>query len=227
MGDGLQRRQQSPHVALQADEHVLALVLQDAQSLHRRGEQEGRRGGGETVPGAGQSLVIHDLPGADAAPSDGRQGAVHGHGDDVYVRDLHPVVLRHPAARVPDGAEGERLVQDDAVEVLVLELHDLREGAQLARAVEEALGDDEAALLQRVALVLPVVLRDRLQDVRQVLGVVVLEVVHGASGQVDPGADGLAAGLVHDQQVPLLRVGGDAGRHRRRPVRVTNSLLYK
>jgi hypothetical protein len=71
--------------------------------------------------GGGGDLIVDHKRAARTEASDGAEGGFHGANNNVDVVDVHPRVLRQPAARGAQDTKGHRLLKDEADLVLVFE----------------------------------------------------------------------------------------------------------
>mmetsp|Transcript_11490 Transcript_11490/g.37655 ORF Transcript_11490/g.37655 Transcript_11490/m.37655 type:complete len:401 (-) Transcript_11490:452-1654(-) len=215
---GLGRREDEDELRLEAPrvlpEPRERRVLGDERERREpRGAVEGRRRRGEAVARARQPLVVDDLLRAHAEAAQRPKGRRHVDGRDLHgfrVRDVEEL-LDAPARR-PEHADAQRLVEDEAVAVGVLEPEQLVERRDVADVARHGLADDEAALRARRAALGRVVGGDGRQHPLEVAGVVVLVGQHRGPRQHAARAQRLADAVVDDEQVAALRERRDRRR---------------
>lgn len=114
-------------------------------------------------------------------------------------------MLSYAATCFAQGAKGHGLVQEEAQLVLLAQLHQLRQRAQLTRIHVNALDDQEATRLLRLLWVLLIAFLLLLERTLQVLDVVVLEKDDGTARGIQAllygKVDGLITGRLWDYRL--------------------------
>ena len=125
------------------------LLVDDVERGERGGRRVRRQRRREAVARAREALVRADPVGAGAEAADGGEGVLHRADDDVDRRRRVAVVLGDAAARRAEGADRERLVDDQVAAVLVAQPEEVGQVAEAAAVGVEALDEEEAARVLR------------------------------------------------------------------------------
>mmetsp|Transcript_5439 Transcript_5439/g.13804 ORF Transcript_5439/g.13804 Transcript_5439/m.13804 type:complete len:215 (-) Transcript_5439:623-1267(-) len=168
-------------------------------------------------------MVDNDIVRHTEAPHSS-QGPTHRSTDKRHICALHPMILQNPPPSLAQNPEGCTLLQQHPELVLVGKLHNLRHGSNLPCRLVQPLNNDEAPV-QRLGRPSHVPLSHELQQPLQIRNIVVPELLHVRTRQLQTRLHSKVDGLIAHNEVPTLEEGGNDARDSCNVIRIDDSRL--